>query len=49
MFETRIDKQAKITTDKWKGYNPIPKDYDLTQILSEEGSNFKAFMLGFIK
>src|SRR5680860_974809 len=42
MFEKHIDKQAKITTDKWKGYNPIAKDYDLTQILSEKGSNFKA-------
>ena len=42
MFEKHIDKKAKITTDKWKGYNPIAKDYDLTQILSEKGSNFKA-------
>jgi transposase-like protein len=42
MFEKHIDKKAKITTDKWKGYNPIVKDYDLTQILSEKGSNFKA-------
>jgi transposase-like protein len=42
MFEKHIDKKAKITTVKWKGYNPIAKDYDLTQILSEKGSNFKA-------
>ena len=42
MFEKHIDKKAKITTDKWKGYSPIAKDYDLTQILSEKGSNFKA-------
>lgn len=42
MFEKHIDKHAKITTDKWKGYNPIAKDYDLTQILSDKGSNFKA-------
>lgn len=42
IFDKHIDKSAKITTDKWKGYNPIAKDYDLTQILSEKGSNFKA-------
>ena len=42
MFDKHIDKKAKITTDKWKGYNPIAKDYDLTQILSDKGANFKA-------
>ena len=42
MFDKHIDKKAKITTDKWKGYNPIAKDYDLTQILSNKGANFKA-------
>jgi transposase-like protein len=42
MFDKHIDKSAKITTDKWKGYNPIAKDYDLTQILSDKGANFKA-------
>ena len=25
IFEKHIDKDAKITTDKWKGYNPIAK------------------------
>ena len=42
MFENHIDKNAKITTDKWKGYNPIAKEYDLTQVLSDKGANFKA-------
>ncbi len=42
MFDKHIDKEAKITTDKWRGYNPIAKDYDLTQILSDKGANFKA-------
>ena len=42
MFDKHIDKEAKITTDKWKGYNPIANDYDLTQILSDKGANFKA-------
>ena len=26
MFEKHIVIHAKITTDKWKGYNPIAKD-----------------------
>ena len=42
IFEKHIDKTAKVTTDKWKGYNPIAKDYDITQIISDKGSNFKA-------
>jgi hypothetical protein len=32
---------AKITTDNWKGYRPISKDYNITQIPSKSGANFK--------
>lgn len=42
MFEKHIGKDAKITTDKWKGYSPIAKEYNVTQIESDKGSNFKA-------
>ena len=42
IFEKHIDKNAKITTDKWKGYHPIAREYNLTQIFSDKGSNFKA-------
>jgi len=42
IFDKHISKDAKITTDKWKGYNPIAKEYDITQIPSESGTNFKA-------
>ena len=42
IFEKHIDLTAKVTTDKWKGYNPIAKEYDLTQIVSDKVSNFKA-------
>jgi hypothetical protein len=42
IFERHISKKAKITTDKWKGYYPIAKNYKITQILSDKGSNFKA-------
>ena len=42
IFEKHIDINAKVTTDKWKGYRPIAKDYDITQVLSDKGGNFKA-------
>lgn len=42
MFDKHIDKQAKVTTDKWKGYNPIAKEYNITQVLSSKGANFIA-------
>lgn len=42
IFEKHISKEAVITTDKWKGYKPIAKDYNITQILSDNGANFQA-------
>lgn len=41
IFDTHISKNAKITTDLWRGYAPISKDYDITQIPSNKGTNFK--------
>lgn len=42
MFIKHISKDARVTTDKWKGYRPIAKAYDITQIKSNNGMNFKA-------
>ncbi len=42
IFLRHISKQAKVTTDKWKAYRPISKVYDITQIESNKGLNFKA-------
>lgn len=42
IFDKHIDKNAKITTDKWKGYRPLFKEYDITQIESNNEMNFKA-------
>ena len=42
MFINHISRDAKITTDKWRGYRPIAKAYDITQIESSGGLNFKA-------
>ena len=42
MFINHISRKAKVTTDKWKGYRPIAKAYDITQIESNKGLNFKA-------
>ena len=42
IFDNHISSEAKVTTDKWRGYRPISKDYDITQIQSNGGLNFKA-------
>jgi hypothetical protein len=42
IFDAHIDKNAKVTTDKWKGYRPIAQAYDIEQINSNGGLNFKA-------
>jgi transposase-like protein len=40
-FEECISKESKIKTDKWRGYNPIKKDYNVRQVTSKNGKNFK--------
>jgi transposase-like protein len=42
LFVKHISKEAEITTDSWKGYLPLAKDYNITQIESGHGLNFKA-------
>ena len=42
IFDKHISKLAKVTTDEWRGYRPICKDYDIEQIPSQNGMNFKA-------
>jgi len=42
IFVNNISRKAKVTTDKWKGYRPIAKAYDIKQIESANGANFKA-------
>ena len=41
IFDKHIDAKASITTDLWKGYRPIAKEYDIKQIESNSGKNFK--------
>lgn len=37
-----VSKDAKITTDKWRGYLPLKKEFlNLNQVASEDGKNFK--------
>jgi len=40
-FEDKIDRIAKINTDKWASYQPISKLYSIEQTKSEGGVNFK--------
>ncbi|WP_027126103.1 transposase, partial [Gelidibacter mesophilus] len=37
-----ISREANVTTDKWRGYRPIAKAYNIKQIESNKGLNFKA-------
>lgn len=42
IFDKHVSKQAKVTTDEWRGYRPIAKNYDIEQIPANNGLNFKA-------
>ncbi len=42
IFVSHISKQAIVNTDCWKGYRPLMKDYNIIQIESNGGLNFKA-------
>ena len=42
IFDKHISVEATGVTDKWKGYKPLTKQYDITQIESGYGLNFKA-------
>lgn len=42
IFDKHVSTDANITTDEWKGYRPIMKDYNIGQIPSDHGGNFKA-------
>lgn len=42
IFDRHIDPGARVTTDEWRGYRPIAKDYLITQVPSRGGLNFKA-------
>ena len=42
IFEKHIDNKAAVTTDLWRGYRPLFKDYHITQIESNNGRNFIA-------
>ena len=41
IFEEHIDTSAKVFTDKWRGYEPLKSNYNITQIKSDKGKNFK--------
>ena len=40
IFDAHISEEADITTDSWKGYNPLSDTYNITQIKSNNGANF---------
>lgn len=42
IFDKHISREAKVTTDKWKGYKPLSQIYDIEQIESNDGINLPA-------
>lgn len=42
MFDKHIDPKAQVRTDEWKGYHPLSKKYNISQVPSNNGGNFKA-------
>ncbi len=42
IFVNHVSREAKVTTDKWRGYRPIAKAFNIAQIESNKGLNFKA-------
>jgi transposase-like protein len=42
IFDSHISAEAIVTTDLWKGYRPLMSQYNITQIESANGANFKA-------
>ena len=41
IFEEHINSSAQVFTDKWRGYEPLKGKYNITQIKSDHGKNFK--------
>lgn len=42
IFDKHISSEAEVTTDCWKGYRPLMDEYNIVQIESNNGLNFKA-------
>lgn len=41
IFDEHISKQAKVLTDKWTGYKPLSKRYNINQKYSDKGGSMK--------
>ena len=42
LFVAHVSPEATVTTDLWKGYRPLMVEYNISQIESDGGMNFKA-------
>ena len=40
IFQSHISSQAKVNTDKWTGYKPLKKEYNIEQIKSNTSDFF---------
>lgn len=44
-FERHISQKASVVTDKWTGYSPLKQAYNIAQVPSNNGKNFKELHL----
>ncbi len=42
IFDKHISEDASVLTDKWKGYGPLSEQFNIEQIESNNGANFKS-------
>lgn len=40
IFDSHISVNSSVVTDQWRGYRPIAKEYNITQLKSDGGKNF---------
>jgi transposase-like protein len=40
IFDCHISSSSEVVTDQWRGYSPLSKEYNITQLKSDGGKNF---------
>jgi len=49
IFDTHISEHTAVVTDKWRGYEPLKKIYNIEQKLSNNGANFNELHIVIIQ